>query len=422
MTNIGGPSSDTYCFSSFLSSPLVPLLPIIPPSLALSYSASVQAFQACWHDSSWTAHARSVVGRAALVAVAAVSSVGIRSGKGRGLHTGNLFAVGGSIVSAVISAWLVKRTRQIYIQGPRAELAEGSPDGRVVLITGCNTGIGYETAKQLYDAGATIVLGCRSKSRAMEAMYSIIESTSCMKPDRKRLIFLQIDVSDLSSVRLAAKTFKDMSLPLHTLVLNAGIMMSEQRESVDGFELMMACNHLGHFLLTSLLMPLLQAADDARVIVLTSSTYTLAKPGGIDLNDMQCRKRKYTMFSQYAQTKLANILFVKELARREQKRFATSEVKAYAVHPGLVRTDVVRNMPWYLYYPNIIFGFAVATLQKTSEAGAWTSVWCATSAELGTESGNYYANSRQEKVDDVANDDVAASRLWELSEKLVGVQ
>ena len=136
------------------------------------------------------------------------------------------------------------------------------------------------------------------------------------------------------------------------------------------------------------------------------------------------------MFGQYAQTKLANILFVKELARREEKlrravtaveavdadnaneddatsttTSTTAVVKAYAVHPGLVRTDVVRNMPWYLYYPNAVFGFAVAALQKTPEAGAWTTVFCATSADVLDESGSYYVNSRREAVEDFANDE-----------------
>lgn len=380
------------------------LLPIIlPPSLALLYSSSVQVFQACWHDADWMTHARSIFGRAALVGAAAMSSAAIQSVKRPAHHHRQQLTIGGTIISALSSSWLIRRTRQIFVQGPRTELPKGCLDGRVVLITGGNAGIGYETAKQLFEAGATVVLGCRSKDRANEAIDKIL-ATSRVQPDAKRLIFLHIDVSDLSSVRSAAERFKDMSLPLHTLILNAGIMMSKRRESVDGFELMMACNHLGQFLLTNLLLPTLQAAEDARVIVLTSSTYTLAKPGGIDLNDLQCEKRKYTMFSQYAQTKLANILFVKELTRRERQRSASNFVKSFAVHPGLVRTDVVRNMPWYLYYPNIIFGFAVAALQKTPEAGAWTSVWCATSTELVRESGKYYANSRQEDVESVAID------------------
>lgn len=409
--------------SSLLQTSNPTFLPIvIPPSLALLYSASVQIFRACWHDASWTAHARSIVFRAALVGAAAVSSAGIRSTCAKRQGHQQIRTIGGTIISAVASGWLIRRTRQIYIQGPRAKLAEGSLAGRVVLITGSNTGIGYETAKQLYGAGATIILGCRSKARAMEATCNIMGSPSCESPDRNRLVFLKLDVSNLSSVRLAVQTFKDMNLPLHTLVLNAGIMMSERRESIDGFELMMACNHLGHFLLTNLLIPLLRAADDGRVVVLTSSTYTLTKPDGIDLGDLQCQRRKYSMFGQYAQTKLANILFVKELARRERKQSASSPVKAYAVHPGLVRTDVVRNMPWYLYYPNSWFGFAVAALQKTPEAGAWTSIWCATSAELAAESGCYYVNSRREHVEDVASNDEEALQLWELSEKLVGLQ
>jgi NAD(P)-dependent dehydrogenase (short-subunit alcohol dehydrogenase family) len=158
----------------------------------------------------------------------------------------------------------------------------------------------------------------------------------------------------------------------------------------------------------------------ARIVVLTSSTYALAaSQGGIDLDDLQCHNKRYTMFGQYAQSKLANILFVRELARREEER----RVRAFAVHPGLVRTDVVRNMPWYLRYPNAVFGFAVAAFQKTPAAGAWTTVYCATSDDvLNDPSGSYYANSRRMAVEDFANDGEAALKLWQLSEELVGLK
>ena len=301
------------------------------------------------------------------------------------------------------------------------------------FITGANTGVGYATARQLYEAGATVVLGCRSEGKAREAMNRIRTSAAFSDgaaadddndgTNDERLIFVQIDVSDLESVRRAAKHFQSLSLPLHTLILNAGVVMADRRESVDGHELTLAANHLGHFLLANLLLPSMRTVDDPRVVVLTSSMHQLASPG-LDWEDLQCRHRRYAMFGQYAQTKLANILFVKELARREErlrqaavkadandddddddgKSTTAATVKAYAVHPGLVRTDVVRNMPWYLYYPNTIFGFAVAAFQKTPAAGAWTTVFCATSADVLDESGSYYVNSRREAVEEFAND------------------
>ena len=170
--------------------------------------------------------------------------------------------------------------------------------------------------------------------------------------------------------------------------------------------------HFGHFLLTNLLLPKLRqtALEDkypSKVITLSSSLYTQARRHsrqsgsdkvefGIDLNDLQCQKKRYTLFDQYSQSKLANILFARELGRRETLRAikmhhsptSTAEnatngihffcpVQSYSLHPGLVRTNVVRDMPWYLYYPNIVFAFFLAVLQKTPRSGAYTSVFCA---------------------------------------------
>ena len=479
------------------------LLPLLPPSLALLYSASVHAFQAAWHDVAWSdrERRRSIAGRAgvllgAAAAVGAVSALGggrppasasasaaaacsrstSSSSSLSSLSVGTLAAA----LTTAASAHLIHRTRQRHVQGPHRTGAGALPPrslgGRVYLVTGANAGVGYETARQLHEAGATVVLGCRSEGRAREAMGRIRRSASssgCDASDAergddgdddgdndgdndndndnygRRLLFVRIDVSDLASVREAARRFQSLSLPLHGLVLNAGIMMADRRDSVDGHELTLAANHLGHFLLTNLLLPSMRTVDDPRVVVLTSSTYRLAAPG-IALDDLHCRQRPYTMFSQYAQTKLANILFVKELARREEqlrleavekaeavandavandavandanddaKSTGTATVKAYAVHPGLVRTDVVRNMPWYLYYPNTIFGFAVAALQKTPEAGAWTTVFCATSADVLDESGSYYVNSRREPVEDFADDDKVSSS-WDVCERRYG--
>ena len=137
----------------------------------------------------------------------------------------------------------------------------------------------------------------------------------------------------------------------------------------------------------------------------------------LDLLIPPCQLSDEQYVGQLALRKLANILFVRELARRDE------EVKAFAVHPGLVRTDVVRNMPWYLRHPNAVFGFAVAAFQKTPAAGAWTTVYCATADDvLDDPSGSYYANSRRTAVEDFANDGEAALKLWRLSEDLVGLK
>ena len=134
---------------------------------------------------------------------------------------------------------------------------------------------------------------------------------------RNILFFLEYDVSDFDSVWQFVKLFEDLNLSLHGLIKNAGIMMWTRRENKDGLELTMCANHLGHFLLTNLLLPKLQQSN-GRVVVVTSSTYAIAS-NGIDLDDLNCERRQYTMFSQYAQSKLANILFGKELSRRDKQ-------------------------------------------------------------------------------------------------------
>jgi len=346
-----------------------------------------------------------------------------------------------AIISPIISAILIFRTRRIYITGPKPSL-DNTAAKKVVLITGSNTGIGKETARQLLAAGATVIMACRSESRAKQAMEDILttatlkhascgagageEETTVLLSPRERLLFCKCDVSDYDSVRQAVKDFDKMNLPLDILINNAGIMMGSRKENDKGHELTMACNHLGHFLLTHLLLPKLQQADDGRIIVVTSSTYTLADKG-IDLEDLNCEKRKYTMFSQYAQSKLANIMMGKELTRREMRRVVQSDkkgkpVSVHMVHPGLVRTDVVRNMPWYLKYPNMIFSVVLVTLQKASDAGAYTNVFCATSKSLEGKSGDYFSNSQVFETNEFANDEEKAEALWDLSCEMVGLE
>ena len=256
-------------------------------------------------------------------------------------------------------------------------------------------GIGKETVRQLATLGATVILACRSESRANEAMDDVRASLPKSNAKRADLRFLPLDLSDLSSVRRAAELFRAMNLPLDVLILNAGVMMGDKRMTKDGYELMMQANHLGHFLLTTLLLESQKEDHKCRVITLSSSTYCLAK-NGLDFNDLFCESsRKYTLFSQYAQTKLANILFAKELARRHN-------VQSWAVHPGLVRTDVVRNMPWYLYYPNIIFAVAIAALQKQPKQGAYTTVWCA-ATDSPPPNGTYLVNCQVQETNGHAN-------------------
>eukprot|EP00594_Rhizosolenia_setigera_P010411 CAMPEP_0178972096 /NCGR_PEP_ID=MMETSP0789-20121207/20772_1 /TAXON_ID=3005 /ORGANISM="Rhizosolenia setigera, Strain CCMP 1694" /LENGTH=415 /DNA_ID=CAMNT_0020659403 /DNA_START=82 /DNA_END=1329 /DNA_ORIENTATION=+ len=361
----------------------------------------------------------------------------------------------------VVSIYLIWHIRTAYIVGPAfvTEKNLSSKDNvnmikdKVVLITGSNAGIGKETAIQLLLLGASkVIFACRNEERAKAAIKDVIAQvvqrrkkrfsvdTSESKEENleDRCVFLQMDLSNFSSIRKAVKEFLDMGLPLHVLINNAGIMMGERKENADGYELTMASNHLGHFLLTNLLLPKLRETtqkmkkeespsyqkqsksqleginDKARVINVSSSTYALSSK--IDLDDIFCEKtRKYSLFGQYSQTKLANILFTAELDRRE----TNDEICYVSLHPGLVRTDVTRNMQWWLRFGDQLFGFIIMSFQKYPEAGAFTSVYCAASPDVLSLSGGYFVNSEIQDLEKCAIDPEGAKKLWELSEKLV---
>lgn len=403
-------------------------LVLVPLSLALLYAIAVQAFLAVWHECSWTFHISSLTLRLTFMIVALGISI---STTDETLDTQLYTFIPVSILSIITSVVLIHRTRKLGITGPKPCIPNHLVKGRVFFITGANAGIGKETARQLLMAGATVVMACRSEERAREAMEDILldlktkeggseHDLTALKSPVDRLLFLKCDVSNYDSVRDAVKTFEAMNMPLHVLINNAGIMMGTRTTNNVGHELTMSANHLGHFLLTNLLLPKLQKEKDARVVVLTSSTYALAR-NGIDLDDLNCEKRNYTMFSQYAQSKLANIMFGKELAKREKIRSKDNPVKVFMVHPGLVRTDVVRNMPWYLKYPNMVFSVVLMTLQKTPEAGAYTSVYTSASELSSDDSGQYFSNSRAMETNAHTKDEQKSKDLWDLSCKLVGL-
>lgn len=389
-------------------------LVVAGPALAWLYAVIALIFLWAWHECTFFSMARAISLRSAFLAAALAVTIGICHGEQQSWNA----IIPLSLVFTVISIWLIYQTRVQEIEGgPAPTLRPDCMKGKVVFVTGANAGIGKETVRQLADLGATVVLGCRSESRANEAIDDVRASLLTANNNNKTidLRFIPLDLSDLASVRRAAELFKAMNLPPDVLINNAGVMMGEKKMTKDGYELMMQANHLGHFLLTTLLLDMQKPGHKCRVITVSSSTYALAK-NGFDFDDVFCEStRKYTLFSQYAQTKLANILLAKELATRY------SNVQSWAVHPGLVRTDVVRNMPWYLYYPNIIFAVAIAALQKQPTQGAYTSVYCA-ATDSPPANGEYLVNCKVQETNSHATNALDAKRLWELSEELVRIK
>ncbi|GJQ10333.1 hypothetical protein GpartN1_g5130.t1 [Galdieria partita] len=285
--------------------------------------------------------------------------------------------------------------------------------GKVVVVTGANTGIGKETCIQLARMGATIVMACRDPSRALKAKEQVVHLSKNENVD-----FIRLDLSDLSSVRQFASEFCKKYSRLDILFCNAGVMALPKRETTkDGFEMQFGVNHLGHFLLTNLLLDRLIASAPSRVIVVSSYAHTFGK---IDFDNLQWQ-RNYSGFAAYGASKLANILFVKELDRRLKQQNAN--VGVYAVHPGAVRTELPRYIlsSWWkklLATPILPLTYL---LMKDPYHGAQTQIRCAIDPSLQHTSGKYFADCKETTPSAAARDSQVAEKLWQVSEKLVGL-
>lgn len=272
--------------------------------------------------------------------------------------------------------------------------------GRTFIVTGANSGIGRITATRLAERGAQLFLGCRDGAKG-EAVAAPLRAAGA------EVEVLPLDLADLASVRQAAATFVARGLPLHGLVNNAGLA-GTRALTRDGFELTFGVNHLGHFLLTRLLEARLREGAPARVVNISSQAHRGAK--GIDFAALREPARSRTGVHEYAVSKLANVLFTRELARR----WAGSGVTSYALHPGVVATGIWRRLPGPLRW--LITRFMI-----TPEEGARTTIFCATAPELAGVSGRYYDRQRESAPSRVAQDDALAARLWDESEKMAGL-
>lgn len=269
--------------------------------------------------------------------------------------------------------------------------------GRVFVVTGANAGIGRVTAAELARRGAHVVLACRSEARARPVVDAIRREAGSSSVE-----LLLLDLADQRSVRAAAAELLARGLPLHGLVDNAGLA-GRRGQTREGFELAFGTNHLGHFLLTTLLLPRLRESAPARVVTVASNAHFAAR--GIDWEAIRRPTASLTGLDEYAVSKLANVLFTRELARRE----AGSGVTAYAVHPGMVASDVWRNVPWGVRHVFKLF-------LRSPERGAATTLHCATSPEVASHSGRYYEECHERRPSKLAEDDALALELWRRSE------
>jgi NAD(P)-dependent dehydrogenase (short-subunit alcohol dehydrogenase family) len=265
--------------------------------------------------------------------------------------------------------------------------------GKICLVTGATDGIGKVTARVLAERGATVV-GVGRDPAKIEATLAEADHTS------GSLEFLTADLSSQAQIRALAAEFKRKYDRLHVLVNNAGALFSSYRESADGIEMTFALNHLAYFLLTDLLLGTITASAPARIINVASDAHEGSE---INFDDLGYRRR-YSGWTAYGASKLANILFSYELARR----LDGTGVTVNAVHPGFVNTNFQRAAGLNMRGP------------LTPEEGADTPIWLATSPEVEGVTGKYFVRRRDTRSSDISHDKKVAHRLWEVSADLVG--
>lgn len=278
---------------------------------------------------------------------------------------------------------------------------QGALAGRIAIVTGANTGIGKETARGLAQQGATVVLACRDAARGEAARAELAASTGSTA-----LSVMALDLADVSSVKRFAADFEARHQALHLLVNNAGVWATARAVTAQGHELTFGVNHLGTHLLTTSLAPLLKRSAPARVVVVSSA---LHYRGAMAWDDLMFERRRFSGTKAYNQSKLANVLFTRALARRLQG----SGVTVNAVHPGLVATELSRSAPALVVK-------LIRLIALTPEEGARCSLHVAASPALDGVTGEYFEKSKVKKASKAALDEAAQEKLWAVTEALLG--
>ena len=272
--------------------------------------------------------------------------------------------------------------------------------GRVALVTGANTGIGLVTARELAAHGTHVFIACRSLEKGQIAVDEIRKVTG-----NEHVELLVLDLGDFDSIRACAQTFLARDLPLHLLINNAGLAGAKGMTQ-SGFELAFGTNHIGPFLLTQLLLDRIRLSAPARIVTVASRAHT--RVAGINWDDVRLPSKGRAGLPEYGISKLANVLFSAELGRK----LADTGVSTYSLHPGVVATDVWREVPAFIRP-------LIKLMMISTEEGAATTLYCATSPDVSNETGLYYDQCRVKQPSKVGQDAALAAELWRRSEAWV---
>jgi NAD(P)-dependent dehydrogenase (short-subunit alcohol dehydrogenase family) len=280
-------------------------------------------------------------------------------------------------------------------------------DGKVVIVTGANTGIGLPTAIKLASLGAHVVIACRQSNKTLCAVDEIKK-----KSGSDLVSFIPIELSSFTSVREFAKEFKSRFTSVDILINNAGVMACPYEKSEDGFERQIATNHLGHFLLTMLLIDYLKQSQ-GKIVNVSSNGHFLFPKENVTSNDiLYPEESTYNPIIAYGNSKLANVLFSAEI----QRRYGELGVKSYSLHPGAVRTELARSLPLVARY--IVQGLALLYF-KSPEEGAQTTLFCVLNENAV--SGLFHSDCKVDTSTKEGMSAALASELWEQSAKIVGL-
>lgn len=271
--------------------------------------------------------------------------------------------------------------------------------GRTILVTGCNSGIGKETLRVLAKRGAHVIAAARTVEKARAACDEVVGETTP----------IACELSDPASVKACAAQVIAFGRPLDAIICNAGIMALPKLNLQHGYELQFFTNHVGHFILVTSLLD--QLADDGRVVMVSSAAHNGAPSAGIQFDNLDCR-RGYNPWANYGQSKLANLLFSNQLA----KRFAGTAKTANSLHPGVIHTNLTRSMN-----PLARVGLSLGAplVLKSIPEGAATQCYVAVHPDVAGVSGKYFADCNESRTSAHGRDEAMAEKLWDVSEKIV---